>query len=67
VTNITDNDITSDVVISYKNYANDMFYGGITYRITVSGGIKAGQTVQSKAGHFSAASSKVLTVTEIIK
>ncbi len=67
VTNISDKDITSDVVISYKNYANDMFYGGITYRITVSGGIKARQTVQSKAGHFSPASSKVLTVTEVKK
>lgn len=63
IKNISDKDIDGDVVVSYKNYANDMFYGGITYRITVTGGIKAGEMKQAPAGHFSSSSSKVLTAT----
>ncbi len=62
IKNISGEDIVGDIVIHYKNYANDMFYGGITYRITVSDGLKAGEIKQANAGHFSPSSSKIVSV-----
>ena len=44
VPNISDEDIPGDVVVYYKHASADMLYGGITYRVTISGGIKAGES-----------------------
>ena len=63
ITNISGKDITGDVVIYYKNSSADMLYGGITYRVTISGGIKAGEIKQIVASHFTAAGSRVMFVT----
>lgn len=63
VTNISGEDITGDVIIYYKNSASDMLYGGITYRVTISGGIKAGEIKQVTAGHFTTSGSRVMFVT----
>lgn len=63
VTNTTDEDITGDVVIYYKNAASDMLYGGITYRVTITGGIKAGEIKQIVASHYSEKGSRVMWVT----
>lgn len=63
VTNISDEDITGDILIYYKNYVSGMYYGGITYRIRIAGGLKAGQIHQGTAAHFNPSNSKVVFVT----
>lgn len=63
VTNISGEDITGDVVIYYKNSASDMLYGGITYRVVISGGMRADEIKQITAGHFTTSGSRVMWVT----
>ena len=52
VTNITVEDLTGEFFIYYKNSASDLLYGGITYRVRISGGIGAGQTVRIMSKHY---------------
>ena len=63
VTNISGKDITGDVMIYYKNASSDMLYGGITYRVTVKGGIKAGEVKQVSAVHYAANGSRIMWIT----
>ena len=63
VINISDGDIEGDVVIYYKNSADDMFYGGITYRVRITGGIKNGEIKQIISDHFSSSGSTVVFAT----
>lgn len=63
VSNISGADINGDVVIYYKNAAADLYYGGITYRVRIEGGIKAGEIKQLMASHFSETGSKIMFVT----
>ena len=63
ITNISGADITGDVAVYYKNAAADLYYGGITYRATVQGGIKAGEIKQVMTNHFSLSGSEILFVT----
>ena len=63
ISNITEQDITEDITIYYKNSANDVFYGGITYRIRLEGGIKAGEIRQIMANHFYDPGSNIVMVT----
>lgn len=63
VTNISGKDIEGNVVIYYKNAASDLLYGGITYRATITGGIKAGETKQIVASHYSQKGSRILWIT----
>ena len=62
VKNISDKDITSDVYVYYKNYIDNTYYGGITYRAKVEGGIKAGELKQIVAGHYSPQYSKIMFI-----
>lgn len=63
VTNVTGGDITGDIMIYYKNNVNDLFYGGITYRVRITGGIAAGETARVMAGHFTQDQSRVVWIT----
>ena len=63
ITNISGKDITGDIVIYYKNSAIDMFYGGITYRVRIEGGIKADEIRQIVPSHFMTGSSTIVHVT----
>lgn len=63
VTNISGEDITGDILIYYKNYVDGMYYGGITYRIRMEGGLKAGEIRQGTAAHFNPDNSTVVFVT----
>lgn len=63
ITNISGEDITGNVIIYYKNSSADMLYGGITYRVVISGGMKAGEIKQGTANHFSTSGSRVMFVT----
>lgn len=63
VTNISDKDISEDILIYYKNYVGGMYYGGITYRLRIEGGLKAGEIRQGTAAHFNPDNSTVVFVT----
>lgn len=63
VSNISGEDITGDILIYYKNYVSGMYYGGITYRIRIPGGLKAGEIHQGTAAHFNTSNSKIVFVT----
>ena len=63
VTNISGEDIVEDIVIYYKNSVEDMLYGGITYRIRITGGMKAGEIKQIMSEHFSASGSRIMFIT----
>lgn len=52
VTNVSGQDLTGDVIIYYKNSSSDLLYGGITYRVRVSDGIPAGETVRIMSKHY---------------
>ena len=63
VINISGEDITGDIVVYYKNAAADLYYGGITYRVRLTGGMKQGEIKQLVADHFSDSGSKIMFVT----
>lgn len=63
ITNISGEDIAGNIVVYYKNAAVDIYYGGITYRVTVEGGLKAGETRQIMTSHASDSGSKIMFVT----
>lgn len=62
VTNISGADIEGDILIYYKNYVSGIYYGGITYRIRIQGGLKAGEIRQGTAAHFNPDNSAVVFV-----
>ena len=63
VTNISGEDIPGAITVYYKNAAADIYYGGITYRIQVQGGLKADEIRQVMTNHASDTGSKILFVT----
>lgn len=63
VKNISGEDIKGDIMIYYKNYTSGIYYGGITYMIRISGGLKANEIRQSVAAHISPSTSSVMFVT----
>ena len=65
VQNITDKDITDNIVIYYKNYKDGEILGGITYRVIVSGGVEAGGIKQIPANHYKPGES-IIMFTEFV-
>ena len=63
VKNISGRDVTKDVVVYYKYAVDDVYYGGITFRVRVSGGMSAGEIRQIPAVHFDKESSVLTMVT----
>lgn len=63
VQNISDEDIAGDIYVYYKYAGEDIYYGGITFRVRVEGGLKAGEIRQIPAGHFNAEGCAVVQVT----
>ena len=63
VINISGQSIDGDVIIYYKNAASDLYYGGITYRVRIEGGLKTDEIKQIMASHFSDTGSKIMFVT----
>lgn len=63
ITNISDRDIAETITIYYKNSSTDMLYGGITYRVQITGGLKKGEIKQIISDHFSDAGSRVMFIT----
>ncbi len=63
VRNISGEDITEDIYVYYKNTAGDTYYGGITYRIRIEGGLKKDEIRQMMASHFDEKTCQLLMVT----
>lgn len=63
VTNISGEDIPGTIAVYYKNAAADIYYGGITYRIQIQGGLKAGEVRQVMTNHASDTGSRILFAT----
>ena len=63
VTNISDTDIPGNITLYYKNKENGVYLGGIAYRITIEGGLFAGEISQKMATHISDDNSEILFVT----
>lgn len=62
VTNISEEPVSGDIYVYYKNSSSDLFYGGITYRVKITDGLDAGETKSVSAGHYSPDSCKLLMV-----
>ena len=62
VTNISGEDIASDIIVYYKSTAGTGYLGGITYRFTVSGGLEAGQSYNAYAPHAYAHMTEIMFV-----
>lgn len=63
VTNISGEDIPGIIRVYYKNAAEDLLYGGITYQITIEGGLKADELRQVMTNHASDTGSRIMFVT----
>lgn len=63
VKNISDADITGDIHVYYKYAAQDILYGGITFRVRIEGGLKAGEIRQLPAGHYTKDGCAIVQVT----
>ena len=62
VKNISDADITDDIVIYYKDYKDSQLASGKTYRVTVQGGLAKGEITQIMAGHYKLNGSMIMLV-----
>lgn len=63
VTNVSGQDLTEDFYVYYKYYATGYFYGGITFRTKIEGGLAAGESVQVIARHYTPNGSEIVQVT----
>lgn len=62
IMNISDEDITGEVAVYYKNSSEDLLCGGITYRVRITDGMKSGEIRQIMSEHYSA-DSRLMFVT----
>ncbi len=62
VKNISQTDVDSPIEVYYKNSSTSLFYGGITYKISIPTGIKAGKTAQLYSPHYDLSNCKVVDI-----
>lgn len=62
IKNISGEDMPGDIALYYKNIAADVFYGGITYRVRIEGGLKADEIRQIMSEHYDAENSKIIMI-----
>ena len=63
VRNISQTDIDGDVYVYYKMISGDVLYGGITFRVKIEGGLRAGELRQVSSEHFSPDRCMIMSVT----
>ncbi|MBR4863366.1 MAG: hypothetical protein IKU07_02215 [Oscillospiraceae bacterium] len=63
VINISGKDIDGDIVVYYKNKQNDIYYGGITYRLRITGGMKRNAISQLISQHIHENNTEILFIT----
>ncbi len=61
--NISDTPVSGDVYVYYKNWSQGLYYGGITFRAKIEGGLEPQEQKQVMASHFNPAASAILMVT----
>ena len=62
VENISGDNLTGNISIYYKNKKDDIYYGGITYRAIIEGGIEKDGVKQITTKHFTVDGSEVVFV-----
>ena len=62
VTNLSDKDIKSDIIVYYKSTVENGYLGGITYRFRISGGLAAGKSFNAYAPHAYAHMTEIMFV-----
>ena len=62
IKNISDNDVKDNIIVYYKDYENSQLASGKTYRVTVEGGLAAGEIKQVMASHFRQGASMIMFV-----
>lgn len=62
VKNISGADIGGDIYVYYKYKAQDVYYGGITFRVEIQGGLKAGEIRQVMTSHFNPDNCEVIMI-----
>lgn len=63
ITNVSGEDIAGEITVYFKDSAAGMYYGGITYRGRVQGGMKAGEIRQIMSENFSDSGTTVVFIT----
>ena len=63
VTNISGKDIKGEIVIYFKDYADDTLMGGITYRGRITGGLAAGEIRQVMSENFTQDNTQIMFIT----
>lgn len=63
VKNVSGSAINAPLYVYYKNYVDDMYVGGITYRAGTQENLEPGQTVMLSAKHIDVDTSKLMFVT----
>lgn len=64
VTNISGEDIEQDMMVYYKSKIGGYYVGGITYRVRISGGVRAGESRLLYAPHAYPARAKIMFVND---
>lgn len=62
VTNKSDTNVDGDIYIYYKNYSEGLYRGGITYRVKIAGGLKAGESKEASTAHFTMEFSRLMSI-----
>ena len=62
VKNISGEDLSGNIAIYYKNKQDNIYYGGITYRVVIEGGIEKDGIKQVVTEHFKTDKSEVMFV-----
>lgn len=62
IRNISGEDLTGDIFVYYKNVGGGIYYGGITYRVRIEGGLKDGELRQLMTSHYYEDASEILMV-----
>lgn len=62
VENLSDRSIAGDIYVYYKYVSEELFFGGITFRVRIEGGLEAGEIRQIPSGHFDPGTCEILDV-----
>ena len=65
VKNVSGQDIDGDIYVNYKLCINDIYYGGISYRVKIEGGLKDGEIRQLMTGHYNPADCKIVHISYV--
>lgn len=62
VKNISGGDITGNIYVYYKYKIQDLFYGGITFRVQIEGGLKDGEIRQIMTNHYNPENCEIVMI-----